>query len=109
MSDEDLEKHLIYAGDEMNALLDQLDADGFNTGAVLGGALTALLFRLVVQSPNGSTAIGMLSSAMHQAATIARAYDEEEGPSIEKVSDRICLGAQPLPIQHMQDRGICVE
>ena len=38
MSDEDLEKQFDYAGDEMNALLDQLDADGFNTGAVLGGA-----------------------------------------------------------------------
>ena len=77
--DDDLEKQFDYAGNEMNALLDQLETDGFNPGAVLGGALTALLFRLVVQSPNGSTAIGMLSSAMHQAATIARAYDEEEG------------------------------
>ena len=87
MSDEDLKKQLDYAlekqfdyaSDEMNAMLDEMEKDGFNTGAVLGGALTALLFRLVVQSPNGSTAIGMLSSAMHQAATIARAYDEEEG------------------------------
>ena len=80
MSDEDLEKQFDYAGNEMNALLDQLEKDGFDTGAVLGGALTALLFRLVVQSPDGSTAIGMLSSAMHQAASIARAYtaDEEE-------------------------------
>jgi hypothetical protein len=77
---EDLEKQFDYAGNEMNALLDQLEKDGFDTGAVLGGALTALLFRLVVQSPDGSTAIGMLSSAMHQAASIARAYtaDEEE-------------------------------
>ena len=77
---EDLEKQFDYAGNEMNALLDQLEKDGFDTGAVLGGALTALLFRLVVQSPDGSTAIGMLSSPMHQAASIARAYtaDEEE-------------------------------
>ena len=77
---EDLEKQFDYAGNEMNALLDQLEKDGFDTGAVLGGTLTALLFRLVVQSPDGSTAIGMLSSAMHQAASIARAYtaDEEE-------------------------------
>ena len=42
MSDEDLEKQFDYAGNEMNALLDQLETDGFNTGAVLGGALTAL-------------------------------------------------------------------
>ena len=75
---EDLEKQFDYAGNEMNALLDQLEKDGFDTGAVLGGALTALLFRLVVQSPDGSTAIGMLSSAMHQAASIARAYEKDE-------------------------------
>ena len=75
---EDLEKQCDYAGNEMNALLDKLETEGFDTGAVRGGTLTALLFRLVVASPNGSTAIGMLSSAMHQAATIARAYDEEE-------------------------------
>ena len=77
--DDDLDKQFDYAGNEMNALLDQLETDGFNPGAVLGGALTALLFRLVILAGDGSTAIGMLSSAMHQAATIARAYDEEEG------------------------------
>jgi hypothetical protein len=76
--DDDLEKQFDYAGNEMNALLDQLETDGFNPGAVLGGALTALLFRLVILAGDGSTAIGMLSSAMHQAAAIARAYDEEE-------------------------------
>ena len=76
--DDDLDKQFDYAGNEMNALLDQLETDGFNPGAVLGGALTALLFRLVILAGDGSTAIGMLSSAMHQAATIARAYDEEE-------------------------------
>ena len=62
---EDLEKQFDYSGNEMNALLDKLETEGFDTGAVLGGTLTALLFRLVVASPNGSTAIGMLSAAMH--------------------------------------------
>jgi len=76
--DDDLEKQFDYAGNEMNALLDQLETDGFNTGAVLGGALTALLFRLVILAGDGSTAIGMLSSAMNQAATIAAAYNHDE-------------------------------
>jgi len=78
---DDLEKEFDYAGNQMNALLDEMEAEGCNTGAILAGSLTALLFRLVVQSPDNSTVMGMLSSAMGQAANIAAAYaaaDEEE-------------------------------
>ena len=78
---DDLEKEFDYAGNQMNALLDEMETDGFNTGAILAGSLTALLFRLVVQSPDNSPVMGMLSSAMGQAANIAAAYeadDEEE-------------------------------
>lgn len=73
----ELEDDFDIAGDHMNALLDELEQDGHNAGAVMGGALTALLFRLMVQSPDNSTTMGMLSSAMNQAAVIAAAYDYE--------------------------------
>ena len=74
----DLEHDFDYAGDQMNALLDEMEQDGHNAGAVMGGALTALLFRLMVQSPDNSTTMGMLSSAMNQAASIAAAYNYDE-------------------------------
>ena len=74
----DLESDFNYAGEEMNALLDALEQDGHNAGAVMGGALTALLFRLLVSSPDTNTTMGMLSSAMNQAAVIAAAYNLEE-------------------------------
>jgi len=74
----DLESDFDYAGDQMNALLDEMEAEGYNAGAVMGGALTALLFRLMVQSPDTNTTMGMLSSAMNQAAVIAAAYDYDE-------------------------------
>jgi hypothetical protein len=74
----DLESDFNYAGDQMNALLDEMEAEGYNAGAVMGGALTALLFRLMVQSPDTNTTMGMLSSAMNQAAVIAAAYNLEE-------------------------------
>ena len=74
----DLEEDFDYAGDQMNALLDEMEQDGHNAGAVMGGALTALLFRLMVSSPDSNTTMGMLSSAMNQAAVIAAAYDYDE-------------------------------
>ena len=74
----DLESDFNYAGEEMNALLDELEQDGHNAGAVMGGALTALLFRLLVSSPDTNTTMGMLSSAMNQAAVIAASYNLEE-------------------------------
>ena len=74
----DLEHDFDYAGDQMNALLDEMEQDGHNAGAVMGGALTALLFRLMVSSPDSNTTMGMLSSAMNQAASIAAAYNYDE-------------------------------
>ena len=74
----ELENDFDLAGEEMNAMLDEMQQDGHDIGAVMGGALTALLFRLMVQSPDNSTTMGLLSSAMNQAAVIAAAYDYEE-------------------------------
>jgi len=74
----ELENDFNLAGEEINAMLDEMEQDGHDIGAVMGGALTALLFRLMVQSPDNSTTMGMLSSAMNQAAVIAAAYDYDE-------------------------------
>jgi|TARA_R100001460_G_scaffold1672_2_gene6104 hypothetical protein len=74
----DLEKDFDLASDMMNELLDDFDASDLQAGAAMGGALTALLFRLMVSSPDNSTTMGMLSSAMNQAATFASAYEVEE-------------------------------
>jgi len=74
----ELENDFNLAGEEINAMLDEMEQDGHDIGAVMGGALTALLFRLMVQSPDNSTTMGMLSSAMNQAAVIAAAYEVEE-------------------------------
>jgi len=74
----ELEDDFNLAGEEINAMLDEMEQDGHDIGAVMGGALTALLFRLMVQSPDNSTTMGMLSSAMNQAAVIAAAYEVEE-------------------------------
>jgi hypothetical protein len=74
----ELEDDFNLAGEEINAMLDEMEQDGHDIGAVMGGALTALLFRLMVQSPDTNTTMGMLSSAMNQAAVIAAAYNLEE-------------------------------
>lgn len=74
-----IEEQFDYAGTCMNELLDQLnDDDELNAGAVLGGALTALVFRIIVSSPDSSTAIGMITTAMASGARIAAEYEEFE-------------------------------
>ena len=74
-----IEEQFDYAGTCMNELLDQLnDDDELNAGAVLGGARTALVFRIIVSSPDSSTAIGMITTAMASGARIAAEYEEFE-------------------------------
>ena len=74
-----IEEQFDYAGNCMNELLDQLNEDDeLNAGAVLGGALTALVFRIIVSSPDSSTAIGMITTAMASGARIAAEYEEFE-------------------------------
>lgn len=74
MSEQDYDR----AGEEINALIDELQDDGLNAGAVLGGMLTALIFRLIVSSPDSTTAIGMITSCMASGARIAAEYDFDE-------------------------------
>ena len=74
-----IEEQFDYAGSCMNELLDQLNEDDeLNAGAVLGGALTAIVFRIIVSSPDSSTAIGMITTAMSTGARIAAEYEEFE-------------------------------
>lgn len=74
-----IEEQFDYAGTCMNELLDHLNEDDeLNAGAVLGGALTALVFRIIVSSPDSSTAIGMITTAMASGARIAAEYEEFE-------------------------------
>ena len=74
MSEEDYDR----AGEEINDLIDELQAEGLNAGAVIGGMLTALIFRLIVSAPDSSTAIGMITSCMANGARIAAEYDFDE-------------------------------
>ena len=74
MSEQDYDR----AGEEINALIDELQDDGLNAGAVLGGMLTALIFRLIVSSPDSTTAIGMITSCMASGARIAAEYDFDD-------------------------------
>ena len=60
----ELEKDFDLASDMMNELLDDFENSNIQAGAAMGGALTALLFRLIVSSPDNTTSMGMLSSAM---------------------------------------------
>ena len=74
MSEEDYDR----AGEEINDLIDELQAEGLNAGAVIGGMLTALIFRLIVSAPGSATAICMITSCMANGARIAAEYDFDE-------------------------------
>ena len=74
----ELEKDFDLASDMMNELLDDFDHADMQAGAAMGGALTALIFRLILSSPDESTTLGMLSSAMSHAAVAAASVEEDE-------------------------------
>ena len=74
----DLEKDFDLASEMMNELLDDFENSDIQAGAAMGGALTALLFRLILSSEDQSTTLGMLSSAMHHAAAAAAMAVEDE-------------------------------
>jgi len=73
MSEKDYDK----AGDELNKLVERLEKEGLHAGAVLGGMLTTLIFRLIISSPDSSTAIGMITSCMASGARIAADFENE--------------------------------
>jgi len=73
----DLEKDFDLASEMMNELLDDFENSDIQAGAAMGGALTALIFRLILSSPDESTTLGMLSSAMSHAAAAAASTEDE--------------------------------
>tara|TARA_Y100000015_G_scaffold28291_1_gene27510 strand:+ start:130 stop:405 length:276 start_codon:yes stop_codon:yes gene_type:complete len=66
------------AGHRTEELLDEMASEGHNAGAVMGGALTALVFRLIISSPDSTTAIGMITSCMASGARAAVEYESEK-------------------------------
>lgn len=50
-------------------LLCELDKLGLQKGAVLGGALTQIITHLIAESPDVSTAMGLLTSCINNATT----------------------------------------
>jgi hypothetical protein len=73
-----MEKDFDIAGDMINELFDDFDSNDLDAGAAMGGALTAVFFRLFISCPDKVTAMGMLSSAMGQAALMTAGYEAEE-------------------------------
>ena len=65
------------AGQRVEDLLDEMAKDGHGAGAVMGGALTAIIFRLIISSPDSTTAIGMITSCMASGARAAVEYENE--------------------------------
>ena len=66
------------AGQRVEDLLDEMADEGHNAGAAMGGALTALVFRLIISSPDSTTAIGMITSCMASGARAAVEYESEK-------------------------------
>ena len=66
------------AGQRTEDLLDEMASEGHNAGAAMGGALTALVFRLIISSPDSTTAIGMITSCMASGARAAVEYENEK-------------------------------
>ena len=64
------------ASDEMDALLDRFEAAGYNSGAAMGGAMQAIIFRMAIGAPDAATALGFMGSCM---STAAYALTEENG------------------------------
>ena len=65
------------AGQRVQDLLEKMSDEGYDVGAVMGGALTAIIFRLIISSPDSTTAIGMITSCMASGARAAVEYENE--------------------------------
>ena len=66
------------AGQRVQDLLEKMSDEGYDVGAVMGGALTAIIFRLIISSPDSTTAIGMITSCMASGARAAVEYENEK-------------------------------
>jgi hypothetical protein len=66
------------AKDDLDALLDRFEAAGYNSGAAMGGAMQAIIFRMAIGAPDAATALGFMGSCMSTAALMATDSDETE-------------------------------
>ena len=64
--------------EEMERLLNRFEKAGCNSGAVMGGAMQALIFRMAIGAPDAATALGFMGSCMSTAALMATDPDETE-------------------------------
>lgn len=71
-----IEKDFDLAGEMINEVLDDFEAGDLDAGAALGGAMTALVFRIILSSPDVSTAMGMITSSMASGAQLAAHYQD---------------------------------
>ena len=62
--------------EEMERLLDRFEKAGCNSGAVMGGAMQALIFRMALGAPNTATVLGFMGSCMSSAADVLSEKDD---------------------------------
>lgn len=62
--------------EEMERLLDRFEKAGCNSGAVMGGAMQALIFRMALGAPNTATVLGFMGSCMSSAAYVLSEKDD---------------------------------
>jgi hypothetical protein len=62
--------------EEMERLLDRFEKAGCNSGAVMGGAMQALIFRMALGAPDTATVLGFMGSCMSSAAYVLSEKDD---------------------------------
>ena len=62
--------------EEMERLLDRFEKAGCNSGAVMGGAMQALIFRMALGAPATATVLGFMGSCMSSAAYVLSEKDD---------------------------------
>lgn len=64
--------------EEMERLLDRFEEAGCSSGAVMGGAMQALIFRMAIGAPDTATVLGFMGSCMSSAAYVMSDADESD-------------------------------
>lgn len=73
-----LEHTFAETGAKVNLLLNQLEEEGHHPETVLSGAMTALLTRLIVRSPDNLSLLTELSHAMKKATILVAVMEAED-------------------------------
>ncbi len=64
--------------EEMERLLNRFEKAGCNSGAVMGGAMQALIFRMALGAPDTATVLGFIGSCMSSAAFVLSDGEEDD-------------------------------